>query len=317
VPEARIILDETDAPIDVVRRAQDPGVKRAYQLIEELMLLANEAVALWMQQRGLRPVYRVHPPPDDAKLARLANLCEALGIEFEIEEAIDPIRLSAFLARVAEHPLAEIIGVLALRSLKQASYELENVGHFGLALQSYLHFTSPIRRYPDLLVHREVKQSLRGAASHQDDEALREAVKHCSERERRVMEIEREISDLYRCVMMRSRIGAILSGRVMEILPSAVIVTLEDPFVDVRVSEQLLGNDTYEATDDGLALVARGSGEVVKLGDAMKIRVEDVNLGRRQILGRRMARESRNVRERGKALPRKGVARGRRKSRGK
>jgi ribonuclease R len=316
VPEARIILDDHAAPVDVQRRAQDPGVKRAYQLIEELMLIANEAVALWMQQRGLRPVYRVHPPPDEAKLARLTKLCEALGIEFEIEEAIDPKRMSAFLARVAEHPLAEIIGMLTLRSLKQASYELENVGHFGLALACYLHFTSPIRRYPDLLVHRAVKQSLRGGAP-QQDEALREAVQNCSERERRIMEIEREVSDLYRAVMMRARIGMIGSGRVMEILPSSVIVTLDDPFVDVRVSDQMLGNDTYAATDDGLALVGQGSGDVVKLGDRMKIRVEDVNLGRRQVLGRRMARESRNVHESRKTLRDKDVARGRRKTRGK
>ncbi|MBI5538106.1 MAG: VacB/RNase II family 3'-5' exoribonuclease [Deltaproteobacteria bacterium] len=295
VPEARIVLDPGDgSPIDVKRRAQDPGVRRAYQLIEELMLLANEAVALWMQKRELQPVYRVHPPPDEAKLTRLANLCAALDIEFELDDATDPKRLGAFLLRVSEHPLAEIIGMFSLRSLKQASYDLVNVGHFGLALQSYLHFTSPIRRYPDLLVHRALKTALRAqpGAHAAEPDWLKESVEHCNGRERKVMEIEREIADLYRAVFMRSQIGLIAEGRVMEILPSSVIVALDDPFVDVRVSDEMLGDDAYEATDDGLMMVGKRSGDTVRLGDRMKIRVEDVNLARRSVLGRRIRVET-------------------------
>jgi ribonuclease R len=299
VPEARIVLDPVDGmPIGVHRRSRDPGVGRAYQLIEELMLIANEAVAKWMQARELQPVYRVHPPPDEAKLARLAALCEALGIEFELEDATDPKRLGAFLSRVADHPLAEIIGMFALRSLKQASYDLVNVGHFGLALESYLHFTSPIRRYTDLLVHRAVKHALRGARAPDDANAveLKDAVEACNLRERKVMEIEREVADVYRAVFMRSQIGLIAQGRVMEILPKGVIVALDDPFVEVRVSDEMLGQDAYEPTEGNLAMVGKRSGDSVRLGDRMQIRVEDVNLARRSVAGRRIGGESPQIR---------------------
>lgn len=297
VPEARIVIDpQSGAPVDVVRRAADPGVKRSYNLIEELMLLANEAVATWMIERELQPVFRVHPPPDEAKLERLATLCEALGIEFEIEDALDPKKLSEFLTRVMEHPLAEVVGTLTLRSLKQASYDTVNVGHFGLALARYLHFTSPIRRYPDLLVHRGVKRALRGVTERVLDEKLREDVDRANQRERRIMEIEREISDLYRAIFMRTRIGMEAEGRVVEVLPMSVIVSLDEPFVDVRVTDEMLGRDVYEASDDGLRMVGQRSGDTISLGDRMRVRVEEVSLTRRVILGRRIVTEGRRGR---------------------
>ncbi len=305
VPEARIVLDpQSGAPIDVVRRASDPGVKRAYNLIEELMLAANEAIAGWLIERGRQPVYRVHPPPDEAKLERLAALCEELGIEFAVDDALDPKRLSEFLERVAEHPLAEVVGTLALRSLKQASYDLANVGHFGLALAKYLHFTSPIRRYPDLLVHRAVKRALHEVAEPASAEALRESIERANLRERRIMEVEREIAELYRAIFMRSRIGMEAEGRVVEVFPTTVIVSLDEPFVEVRVPEEGLGRDSYEMTDDGLRLIGQRSGESISLGDRMLIRVEEVSLARRVILGRRIYPSAR--RSKGEGKPRRG-----------
>ncbi len=165
VPEAKIELDpKTAAPIGITRRAQDPGVKRAYEMIEELMLLANEAVAHALLVHQKPTVFRVHPPPDDAKLEIFAQLCERMGVSFDAAEGRDPKRLSQFAQRVASLERGPLMHMLLLRSMKQAFYDPKNIGHFGLASPEYVHFTSPIRRYPDLIVHRGLKEILRAAA---------------------------------------------------------------------------------------------------------------------------------------------------------
>ena len=163
LPEARVVLDpNTGAPVDVARRAQDPGVKRAYQMIEELMLLANELVARWLTKRKAPAIYRVHGKPDEQKLVRLGEIAQRLGAPFELDEMPEPLGVNRWLRRIAEHPRRQVLEMLLLRSLKQAVYDIVNIGHFGLASENYLHFTSPIRRYPDMLVHRSVKHLLRG-----------------------------------------------------------------------------------------------------------------------------------------------------------
>jgi ribonuclease R len=163
LPEAKVTLDPASRePIDVKRRTDDPGVKRAYQLIEELMLLANETVARWFEERNVPAIFRVHPPPDEQKLDRFAAMCESLGIAFDIEDTRDPKKLGDLLKSFSDHPLAPVLNSLLLRSMKQATYDVTNIGHFGLASKAYLHFTSPIRRYPDLVVHRIVHAFLSG-----------------------------------------------------------------------------------------------------------------------------------------------------------
>jgi ribonuclease R len=291
IPEPQVLLDPVSAePVDVCRRAADPGVRRSYQLIEELMVVTNEAVAQWLIARSCSSVFRVHPPPDETKLRRLGALCELLHIEFDVDDASDPKRLAALLSRVADHPAAEVIGILTLRSLKQARYDVVNAGHFGLALGAYLHFTSPIRRYPDLLVHRVVKNTLRADATSPQppgSDGLPDAVAHCNLRERRIMEVEREIVDLYRALLMRSRLATICEGMVVEVVSGGVFVALDDPFVEVRVTDELLGRAHYELSEDGLRVVAERTGDVVALGDRMRIRVEAVNLERRCVLASR------------------------------
>src|SRR6185295_19121086 len=166
LPEVKIGLDkETGAPIAVEKRSEDPGVKKAYQLIEELMLLANELVARHLAEKGVPAIYRVHGPPDETKLDRFANMATALGVAFDMDDAKDPKKLSALLKRVAKHPSREVFNMLLLRAMKQATYDTANIGHFGLASSSYLHFTSPIRRYPDLVVHRAVRLLLNKEAA--------------------------------------------------------------------------------------------------------------------------------------------------------
>jgi ribonuclease R len=298
--EPQIILDpDSGEPVDVVRRAEDPGVKRAYKLIEELMISANEAVATWLQESDSAAIFRVHPPPNETKLQRLAELCVSLDIPFEFEEAADPKRLGAFLRRVEEHPLAEIIGMLTLRSLAPASYDAVNVGHFGLASRAYSHFTSPIRRYPDLVIHRMVRARLRGQdAAVLEPSACQDIALHCTRREREVVDVEREVFDVYRCVAMRDRVGMRAWGVVTDIGMSSVTVTLLTPFVDVLVPEGLLGRGGYERSEDGLHLVAHGSGDRISLGNRMEVEIESADLTRRVITGKRILQKGTTGKER-------------------
>jgi ribonuclease R len=296
LPEARVVLDEqTGAPIDVARRAQDPGVKHAYQLVEELMLLANELVAQWLSKRRCPTIYRVHDRPDDQKLERLAKVAEVLGVAVELDEMQSPLGVARFLRKIADHPRRQVLEMMLLRSLKQAVYDIANIGHFGLASDAYLHFTSPIRRYPDVEVHRAVKDMLRGGKPDQSARAIEELRTHATQastRERAAMEVEREVVDLHRALLMRDRIGQVFEGTVTAITGGGLYVTLDQPFVDVLVRYEALGPDHYEASDDELHVVGLRSGDRLALGDRIVVEIEDVAVLRRTTYARRIPPES-------------------------
>ena len=292
LPEAKIILDDKGHPVDVQKRAQDPGMKKAYALIEELMLLANETVAEWLVKVMVPTVFRVHAPPDQKKLANLVVMCEALGVPFELEDAEDPKKLSKILRSFAEHPQVNVLNMLLLRAMKQASYDTANIGHFGLASRAYLHFTSPIRRYPDLVVHRSVHDELLGERRHKTSEAavkLGEAALAASTAERKAMEIEREVTDLYRAVMMRDRIGERYEGTVTALVGSGLFCQLDSPFVDVLVRLEDLGVDRWELDEEKMRVTASRSGQSLGLGDRIVIEVVDVQILRRTVYGRRVS----------------------------
>jgi ribonuclease R len=296
LPEARVMVDpQTGAPTDVVRRAQDPGVKRAYSMIEELMLLANEAVALWLGARKAPAVYRIHGQPDETKLERLGEVAERLGVEFDAEAMREPLGVSRFLARIQKHERKQVLEMLLLRSLKQAAYDTNNIGHFGLASKNYVHFTSPIRRYPDVQVHRAVKKILRGEkldTSPAAREELQLSATLSSARERAVMDIEREVVDLYRCLLMREHVGETFEGTVSALVGSGAFVSLDSPFVDVLVRYEALGPDQYNLSEDELSAVGARSGDTISLGDRVLVTIEDVAILRRQTYGRRVPPEA-------------------------
>ena len=299
-------------------------MKKAYQLIEELMIFANEVVARWLLDHTLPGVFRVHLPPDPQKLARLAAMCEVLGIELDIDETQTPKGLARILESFVDHPNAQVLNSLLLRSMKQATYDVANLGHFGLASEAYLHFTSPIRRYPDLVVHRVVhaalteeerarKKQLGRVAS---PEALQEAALHSSTAERRAMEVEREILDIYRCFYMLDRIGERFEGTVSAFVGSGAFVTLDDPFVDVLVKIEDFGPD-FVVEDDGLMATSKRSGASVRLGERIMVEITDCAILRRTVYARRMRGEHEGAgedrfrgREREEARGR-GAARGR------
>lgn len=292
LPEPHVILDSaTGAPADVVRRAKDPGVKRAYQMIEELMLLANELVAQWLSTKKSLAVYRVHATPDPEKLARLARVAKRIGLEVDPNDLLEPKGLGRWMRKIAEHPKKSVLEMLTLRSLKQAVYDIVNIGHFGLASDAYLHFTSPIRRYPDLVVHRLVKGLLRGGRplnTPESVEVIREAATQSSQRERASMEVEREIVDLYRTLLMQSQIGETKTGVVTGVTPNGVYVALDEPYVDVLVRLEAIGPDSYSLSDDELALVGERSGDRVELGQRLTVTIEEASVMRRTTLARRV-----------------------------
>jgi len=316
VPETRVVVDpKSGAPTAVERRGQDPGVRKAYRLIEELMLLANERCAKVAIDQGLPAVFRVHAAPDPDKLERFSALAHELGLSLDdqgIADAVaDPKALTKFLRKVDKHPKASLLHGLLLRAMQQAGYDTVNIGHYGLASGAYLHFSSPIRRYADLLVHRAFRASLHGEAVDEaaiaprrdesadrattqptDASPVRAAAMEASAREREVMEVERQVVDLYRAIYMRAHIGERFEGTVSGIAQSGVFVRLADPFVDVLVTMDALGGDAYEMDDLGLRAVGMRSGERVELGDTLWVEIEDVSLVRRSVYGRRVFDES-------------------------
>lgn len=317
LPETKLVIDEeTGVPLKVSQRASDPGVKRAYQIVEEMMLLANELVARFMAKQRSPAMYRVHGKPDEEKLEKLGTAAVALDAPFDLEQMTEPLGVSHWLKRIEKHPAKRVLENLLLRSLKQAIYDTTNIGHFGLASDAYLHFTSPIRRYPDLRVHRAVKRLLRGEAPDQSPAAienLRVAATHSSSRERAAMQVEREVVDLYRALFMRDKLGEMYEGTITALIGSGVVVALEEPFVEVIVRFDSLGPDRYELADNELSYVGVRSQERIGLGDTMVLEVVDVSLARRAVYGRRVvfqteARPSRSKRGRdgeGRSRPRK------------
>jgi ribonuclease R len=295
LPEPKLLLDDkTGNPVGVKRSTEDPGVKRAYQMIEELMILANELVAQWLGKRKSPAVYRVHGKPDPQKLERLGAVCERLGVAFDPDDFQKADGVSKWLRRIAEHPKKNVFETLLLRSMKQATYDISNIGHFGLASSAYVHFTSPIRRYPDVQVHRAVKRLLRGGkpdTRREAIDALAESAFESSVRERASMEVEREVLDLYRALYMRDRIGDVVEGTVTAVTGGGLYVTLDDPFVDVLVRYESLGPDQYDVDDDEIGVTGRRSGDSVSLGDRLTVSIEDVSLQRRSVLARRVLPE--------------------------
>jgi ribonuclease R len=286
LPEAKVKLNhDTGEPIDVERSRKDPGVRVAYNMVEELMLLANEVVAADLSKRKVAAIYRVHGAPNEEKVLAFAELARSLGFTLEDEVSEKPGELARFLASVSETPHAELLGYLLLRAMQQATYATENIGHFGLAAEDYVHFTSPIRRYPDLAVHRVVRRIARGEQIHGKklQEELQEQAVESSRLERRAMLIEREVVDLYRAMLMRDHVGEEFEATITGVTEHGIYAALDTPYVDVLIRATALFPDRYEIDQHGTRLFGVQSGASYALFDRIKIRIEDVSIARRKI----------------------------------
>ena len=297
LPEPFVELDHDDPRLvrDIRKSRRDPGERQAYAMIEEFMLAANEAVAVSFQARGEDTVWRIHDAPDRNRLEEFAVLAENYGIRIDVDDARTPLGLKRVLDRLHGHPAEKPLSFQLLRSLKQATYDVVNVGHFGLASTDYLHFTSPIRRYPDLIVHRLLKTRLAGqgkpaggfkAAAESppaDRAALQRMAAESSFSERAAMEVEREVIDLYRAFFLRDRVGDVFEGVVSGVTGFGIFVVVDQPFVEGLVRIDALSDDYYNFDEAACRLVGRRSGKAFSLGDTVKVEVQSVSVVRRKI----------------------------------
>ena len=289
LPEARVKLDPaTDEPIDVYRSRMDPGVRKAYAIIEDMMLLANEVVAADLAKRAIPTIYRVHGKPDEKKVMQFSELAASLGHMLDPDAGENPRKLSQFLATIEGTPQQQALSYLLLRAMQQATYDTTNIGHFGLAARDYLHFTSPIRRYPDLAVHRVVR-----AVIHEDRAGIQRLAKKLaawaadsSRLERRAMLAEREAVDLYRAILMRDKVGEEYEATITSVTGWGFYCAFDKPFVESLVPVAALGDDHYELDDHGIRLVGSRSGHVFAMGDRVKVEIESVSIQDRQITSR-------------------------------
>ena len=275
-PESKIMLDEEGHPMEI--RSYDRNV--ATKIIEDFMLLANETVAEEYYWREIPFVYRVHETPDEDKIKKLTILINNFGYSLHISDEVRPGQIQKLLAKIQGTPQETMISRLALRSMKQARYTPENDGHFGLAARYYTHFTSPIRRYPDLQIHRIIKDDLRGRMNEKKMEhyqtILPEVTRQASETERRAEEAERETIRLKKAEYMEAHIGEVFEGVISGITNWGIYVELSNT-IEGLVHVANMYDDHYDYYEDRYEMVGEHTGKTYKLGETVYVRVIDAD----------------------------------------
>ena len=285
LPEAEIILDIQGMPENIARAERNI----AHRIIEEFMIAANEAVARHLTEKDIPLLYRVHEGPDQEALEAIAPFLLSLGYRLPPKlDKIAPLEFQKLLESCRGKPEERVINRVLLRSMKQAIYQPENIGHFGLASACYTHFTSPIRRYPDLIVHRMLDKTLDGEKlkPHQREDLLRylqEAGKHTSERERHAMDAEREMVDLKKAQFMMNKIGEEFTGFINSLANFGFFVELDEYFVEGLVKLSSLSDDDYDYYEKEYVIKGRRSGRKFRLGDNVRVRVVRINAFRSEV----------------------------------
>lgn len=308
LPEPEVILDVTGRPENIIRAERND----AHRLIEEFMLLANRVVARHLVEKRYPSLHRVHDRPDPLKIEAFREFAATFGYRFASGAALTAKDMQRVLASVSGSPEEKLITHVLLRSMKQARYSAQGEGHFALAFDHYTHFTSPIRRYPDLIVHRTLKDLIhrRRRADHWKERLDRIAAQ-CSAAERNADEAERDVIKLRQTQHMATRIGETFEGIISGVTAFGFFVELADPAVEGLVRLTSLHDDYYIFDERNHKLTGERTGRVFRLGDLAHIRVTRAHVELRQIdfewLGEPGAPEPRAARpKRGERIKRKG-----------
>lgn len=292
IPESKIILDKNGKPIEIGKYE----TTKANQIIEQFMLTANEEIAETFEKIKAPFIYRVHEMPDIEKVQELNKFLFELGYKVENKkEEVKPKAFQKILNEIKGLPEEKVISTLVLRTLKQAKYESENKGHFGIASKYYCHFTSPIRRYPDLFIHRvissylnenyEISDKIKGKWKKQ---AL-DYAQLSSERERVAVAVEREAEDIKKAEYMQDKIGQEYEGIVSSVTSFGIFVELENT-IEGLVRFENLGNDFYIYDEEKRRLIGERTKEILKIGDKIKVKVIEANKWQRRIAFARISK---------------------------
>ena len=286
LPEPEVILNLQGETKEIIRAERN----LAHQIIEEFMIAANEAVAHFLEESGSPSIYRIHEPPGREAIDEFRRFVSHLGYKIRKESDHSPKELQKVLLEVKGRPEEKVVNNILLRSMKWAKYSAKNLGHFGLASDAYTHFTSPIRRYPDLMIHRILKRILSkrdGRISEVVDSTLREELAkkadHLSRRERVAMEAEREILDRYRIRFMRDKVGDVFEGVISGVTAFGFFVEMKDIFVEGLVRVTSLHDDYYQYHENRYCLIGERTHKTFRIGDEVKVRVDRVDVERRHI----------------------------------
>lgn len=276
IPDLEITLGKNESPINITKKIR--GV--AESLIEECMLAANETVAEHTVKNQIPSLYRVHENPAAEKVEIFNRLLNRFGLHIPISEEIQPLQFQKILAQIKGTPAEKVISSFALRTMKQARYSSKNLGHFGLAAQFYTHFTSPIRRYPDLIVHRMLKAS--PAEIPKLAKKLEEIATQSSELERRAVEIEREVLDLKCVEFMKKYLREEFDAVICSITNFGFFVELENG-VEGLVHVSKLDDDYYNYVEKEFALIGKRTGKTFQIGDTVRVKLIRANVELRQL----------------------------------
>lgn len=282
VPEPEIQIEDG--------KVKQIGVARhnaAHHLIEEFMLAANQAVALTLHEKGIPCIHRIHEPPDPTKLLEFKEFISSFGLRLSSPDKIRSKDLNALLKKIQDTPEERVVNTLLLRTMKKARYSPSDPGHYCLGFAHYAHFTSPIRRYPDLIVHRIIKKYLKHKCSKKEKKALHDSLSEISEQstqmEIQAMSIEREIISLRRAQFMMDKIGKTFNGIITGVAGFGFFVELEEVFVEGLVKISSIMDDYYLFIETEHKLIGQKRHRVFQIGDPVKVRVSNVDLSRRQI----------------------------------
>lgn len=283
-PEVKVRLDEEGKPVELIKRKH--GIPE--QLIEEFMIAANRIVTEDMSWREVPFIFRVHDQPDVDRLLEFNQFIRNFGYHLKgLNNGVHPRELQDLLEAVADRPEERVINTMLLRSMKKAVYSPQNIGHFGLALDYYTHFTSPIRRYPDLMIHRIIKEVLaKGYLSKKRIEELEsrlyQIAEHSSLQERKAMEAERDSVELKKIEYMEDKVGQEFTGIISGVTNFGFFVELENT-VEGLVHVESLKADYYHYDQEQQCLIGERLRKVYRFGDKVRVRVDHVNLDERQL----------------------------------